>query len=95
MSCVSNCCMSPTWPVVRTSTSRWSLLRGCLRWNQPVRVLSFEGEDDVIYLETMAGNIYPESETSYYKDTFVRIQQDALSKDRSLDLITKAAEGSR
>jgi hypothetical protein len=55
-------------------------------------VLSFAGEDDVVYLETMAGNIYPESEIAYYKDTFGRIQQDALSKDRSVDLMRKAAE---
>jgi transcriptional regulator with XRE-family HTH domain len=58
----------------------------------PFVVLSFKGEDDVIYLETMAGTIYPESEIAYYRDTFVRIQQDALSKDRSVDLIRNAAE---
>lgn len=65
---------------------------GAYAGTSPFVVLSFEGEDDVIYLETMAGNIYPESEISYYRDTFVRIQQDALSKDRSIDLIRKVAE---
>ncbi|MFI9638956.1 helix-turn-helix domain-containing protein [Micromonospora sp. NPDC051925] len=65
---------------------------GAYAGTSPFVILSFEGEGDVIYLETMAGNIYPESETAYYRDTFARIQQDALSKDRSVDLIRKAAE---
>jgi transcriptional regulator with XRE-family HTH domain len=65
---------------------------GAYAGTSPFVILSFEGEDDVIYLETMAGNIYPESEMAYYRDTFVRIQQDALSKDRSVDLLRKAAE---
>ncbi|MDQ1721486.1 MAG: hypothetical protein QOI26_1220 [Pseudonocardiales bacterium] len=61
----------------------------------PFVILSFDGEDDVIYLETMAGNIYPESEMAYYRDAFVRIQQDALSNERSVDLIQNAAEESK
>ena len=65
---------------------------GAYAGTSPFVILSFAGEDDVIYLETMAGNIYPESEIAYYRDTFVRIQQDALSNDRSVDLIRKAAE---
>jgi transcriptional regulator with XRE-family HTH domain len=65
---------------------------GAYAGTSPFVVLSFTGEADVVYLETMAGNIYPESEMAYYRDTFVRIQQDALSKDRSMDLIGKAAE---
>ncbi len=65
---------------------------GAYAGTSPLVILSFAGEDDVIYLETMAGDIYPESEMAYYKDTFVRIQQDALSKDRSVDLIREAAE---
>jgi transcriptional regulator with XRE-family HTH domain len=64
---------------------------GAYAGTSPFVVLSFEGEDDVVSLETMAGNIYPESDTSYYRDTFARIQQAALSQDRSVDLIRKAA----
>jgi hypothetical protein len=35
---------------------------GAYAGTSPFVILGFEGEDDVVYLETMAGSIYPETE---------------------------------
>lgn len=60
----------------------------------PFVVLSFpEGQTDVVYLESMAGDIYPEHRLSWYGDVFERLSADALSLGDSVDLISEVAKG--
>ncbi|WP_204301679.1 helix-turn-helix domain-containing protein [Actinoplanes campanulatus] len=57
----------------------------------PLVMLGFDEGDDVVYCETYAGDLYPES-VAWYGDVFGRLAQDAASKSRSLDMIQSAAE---
>ncbi|MEV6602190.1 DUF5753 domain-containing protein [Actinoplanes sp. NPDC051346] len=60
----------------------------------PFVVLSFaEGQSDVVYIESMAGDLYPEHRLSWYGDVFSRISADALSLGDSVKLIREAAKG--
>lgn len=58
----------------------------------PLVILGFAEGDDVVYCETYAGDLYPES-VAWYSDVFDRLSQDALSRDKSLRLILELAEG--
>ncbi|ROO51804.1 helix-turn-helix protein [Micromonospora sp. Llam0] len=58
----------------------------------PLVILGFPEGDDVVYCETYAGDLYPEAVASY-GDVFNRLAQDALSTDRSTELLRTAAEG--
>lgn len=60
----------------------------------PFVVLSFAGgQSDVVYIESMAGDLYPEHRLSWYGDVFSRISADALSLVDSVELIQEAAKG--
>ncbi|WP_327026179.1 helix-turn-helix domain-containing protein [Micromonospora sp. NBC_01739] len=58
----------------------------------PLVILGFAEGEDVVYCETYAGDLYPEAVASY-GDVFNRLAQDALSADRSIEMLRSAAEG--
>ncbi|MDW5324259.1 helix-turn-helix transcriptional regulator [Plantactinospora sp. KLBMP9567] len=58
----------------------------------PLVILGFPEGEDVVYCETYAGDLYPEAVASY-GDVFNRLAQDALSGDKSTELLRRAAEG--
>jgi hypothetical protein len=57
----------------------------------PLVILGFAEGDDVVYCETYAGDLYPES-VAWYADVLDRLTQDALSREESLGLINRLAE---
>lgn len=57
----------------------------------PLVILGFAEGEDVVYCETYAGDLYPETVGSY-DDVFNRLAQEALSNGRSVDLIRGVAE---
>jgi transcriptional regulator with XRE-family HTH domain len=57
----------------------------------PLVLLGFAEGDDVIYCETYAGGLYPDS-VAWYGDLFDRLAQEALSKSGSLDILRSTAE---
>lgn len=57
-------------------------------------ILSFAPDErDVIYIEGMAGDLYPERQIEWYGDVFNRLQGIALNPHESVQFIRKAAEG--
>lgn len=51
------------------------------------------GERDIVYVEGMAGDLYPERRIEWYADVFSRLQAIALSPVDSVQFIRSAAEG--
>ena len=57
----------------------------------PLVILGFADGEDVVYCETYAGDLYPET-VAWYSDVFDRLARDALSKTKSAELLKAAAE---
>lgn len=57
----------------------------------PLVILSFAEGEDVVYCETYVADLYPEA-VELYDDVFNQLAQDALSIERSADLVKRVAE---
>lgn len=59
----------------------------------PFSVLSFgEGQQDVVYIESLAGDLYPEHRLSWFSDVFDRISADALSLGDTVTFLREVAK---
>jgi transcriptional regulator with XRE-family HTH domain len=60
----------------------------------PFVVMSFPaGQTDLVYIESMAGDLYPEHRLSWYADVFERLSADAVGLADSVKIMREAAEG--
>lgn len=58
----------------------------------PFTVMKFaDRQPDVVYIESLAGDLYPEYRLSWFSDVFSRISADALGSGETLQLLREVA----